>query len=272
MDNIKDYLSEGKSRLIKSDYLTAIEFFQVALEIEPENEEALLGAALAYQKQGNIIKAKKCYFRVLSNDPEQSDALRGIKSLVSNGIQEVIGTAKEETEMDSDKDFRVANWGDSKQMVKKLEGKPDVLNEADCYVFSDKVALLPCTVFYSFIDDKLSRGTYIFKIEHSNRNKYIDDYEELVDLLTSKYGKPTEGGKDNAIWINDLYRDDYSDWGRAISIGHLAFLSTWETHNTVINCMLNGDNYEIKLAILYNSKEFSEAEDKNKKQNKMKGL
>ncbi len=274
MDNINDYLSEGQSRLAKSDYLTAIEFFQVALEMEPENEEALLGAAFAYQKQGNIIKAKKCYYRVLSNDPEHAEALKGIEALISNGNHETIENTTEETEkeMDAEKDFRVANWGDPYQLVQKREGEANLVQKSDIYAFSGTVASLPCTVLYGFTDDKLTIGKYIFNIEHSNQNDYIYDYEELVDLLTSKYGKPTHGGKNNAVWFDDLFRDDYSDWGRAISYGHLAYDTSWETPDTEILCQLSGDNYEIKLVIQYVGKNFSQIREAASKKDKMRGL
>lgn len=272
MDNINDYISEGKKRIKNSDYTTAIEFFQEVLKIDHENEAALLCIAESYHKKGDIHNAKKCYYRVLSNNPEQTDALNGINNLVFKGILELEESTKEESEMDPDKDFRVANWGDSKQLIKQLERRSDVIDEGDYLSFNDEVALLSCRVIYSFTDDKLSGGMYGFNIEHSNDNKYMDDYEELVDLLSNKYGEPIRGGKDNAIWHDDFYQDDYSHWGLAISLGQLVFLSSWETPNSEISCILSGDNYEINLSILYKSKQFSDEDAKCKKQNKLKGL
>lgn len=272
MDTINDYISEGKNRMENSDYTTAIEFFQEVLKVDHENEEALLCIAKSYHKKGDLYNAKKCYYRVLSNNPEQTEALNGIKCITLNAAPESNDETTEEVDMDSEKDFRVANWGDSKLLVKKLERKPNAFDEGDYISFSDEVALLPCTVIYSFTDDKLSGGMYGFNIEHSNDNKYMDDYEELVDLLSNKYGEPIRGGKDNAIWHDDFYQDDYSRWGLAISLGQLVFLSSWETPHSEISCILSGDNYEIKLSILYKSKQFSEEDAKNKKQNKLKGL
>lgn len=147
-----------------------------------------------------------------------------------------------------------------------------MVQKSDIYAFSGTVASLPCTVLYGFTDDKLTIGKYIFNIEHSNQNDYIYDYEELVDLLTSKYGKPTHGGKNNAVWFDDLFRDDYSDWGRAISYGHLAYDTSWETPDTEILCQLSGDNYEIKLVIQYVGKNFSQIREAASKKDKMRGL
>lgn len=288
-DNVEALLGVAECFLKQGDIIKAKQYYYGVLYKEPEhavalsriktlihdeidNEEVLLSEAETYQKQGNIIKAKKCYYSVLAYDPEHAEAKAGIDRLIYNENYSDVEKRNEGTKMTSDKDFRVANWGYSKLMVTKLEGKLDFYNKPDCYFFSDKVAKLPCTVFYIFADDKLSEGMYCFNIEPSNRNKYIDEYKKLVDLLTSKYGKPTTGGKDNAIWNDDLYRNDYSNWGWAISIGHLAFISGWETHNTAIFCKLNSVNYEIKLTISYQSKVLAKTQEKNKKYNRLGGL
>ena len=115
-------------------------------------------------------------------------------------------------------------------------------------------------------------NTFVLASEHYDEDDYIYDYEELVDLLTSKYGKPTHGGKNNAVWFDDLFRDDYSDWGRAISYGHLAYDTSWETPDTEILCQLSGDNYEIKLVIQYVGKNFSQIREAASKKDKMRGL
>lgn len=272
MDNINDYISEGKNRMDNSDYTTAIEFFQEVLKIDHENETALLCIAESYHKKGDIYNAKKCYYRVLSNNPEQTEAFNGIKCLAFNVVPEAIDVTQEGPEMDSEKDFRVANWGDSLQIVQKREGETNLVQSPDIYAFSGTIASFPCTVLYGFTDNKLTIGKYIFNIEHSNLNDYMYDYHELVDLLTSKYGNPSRGGKNNAVWFDDLYKDDYSNWGRAISYGDLAFDATWETPDTEILCQLSGDNYKIKLVIQYVGKNFSQLREAASKKEKMKGL
>lgn len=72
-----------------------------------------------------------------------------------------------------------------------------------------------------------------------------------------KYGAvPNSDGIDgDMFWQNDLYQDDYQDWGMAVSCGHMSAFATWETPETDINLGLFGDNYEISLGVEYSSKE-----------------
>jgi len=273
--NKEEYLKKGNEAFQSKRLNHAVEYFQAVLEEENENEEANMGLALTYIELDNKFKAKRHLFRVLSNDPNHEEALNLIRKMVfsdENIFNMTPAESDEEEEDDTEKDFRVANWGDSKQSVVKREGVPDTDNDPDYYGFPDEIVSHPCTVLYKFTDNKLSSGFYSFNIVHSNDNMFINDYQEIVDLLTSKYGEPIEGGRDNTIWFNDLYQDDYDEWGHAISAGHLIFISKWETINSDISCMLSGDNYVIKLSIMYHSKTLFENEQNNTKRNKMKGL
>jgi hypothetical protein len=83
----------------------------------------------------------------------------------------------------------------------------------------------------------------------------------LKEFLVKKYGKPI---KDSQLWKNDLYRDEYKDWGFAVSLGHLVYFADWETPNTHISLALYGENYEITLAIEYQSKKLKKLEEKEK--------
>ena len=70
--------------------------------------------------------------------------------------------------------------------------------------------------------------------------------------MTKKYGKPK---KDESVWDNNLYKNDPSKWGYAVSKGHLHFKSVWDTDLTLIVLHLKGDDSEINCAINYLSKE-----------------
>ena len=86
----------------------------------------------------------------------------------------------------------------------------------------------------------------------SNKNDYIADYKNLKEILAEKYGSPLF---DREVWKNELYRDDYQDWGLAISVGHLVYATQWETDKTYISILLQGDNFKINLGIYYESKQ-----------------
>jgi len=62
------------------------------------------------------------------------------------------------------------------------------------------------------------------------------------------------------------------DYGLAASIGHLAFQSDWETDRTLIRLTLKGDNFNIKIGIMYTSKIHKELIDKAKNKSEEQGL
>ena len=81
----------------------------------------------------------------------------------------------------------------------------------------------------------------------------------MVDLYIEKYGEPT-----NTIenWKNDLYKDDSSDWGFAISRGDVVFSSYWEDESGAsIMSGITGDNYEITTFFNYRSPYYQDEQD-----------
>lgn len=269
---INKLVEKGEDCLKQKDFTTAVEFFQAALQLEQENEKANVGIAQALKFKGETYNAQKHVFKALSVNPNNQDALSLMLELINqtptNG-EDATGTLVDNV----DKDFRVANWGDSKGLVMKREGVPNIIdNMPDLYAFSDNIAGLPCTVLYCFSDDKLTMAKYLFDVKHSNENVFIQDYQELVDLMAQKYGPPTSGGKNNAVWFNDLFKDDFSHWGLAISSGDLAFESTWDTDKTEILLQLKGENYHISLVLQYVSKHLSELRENQSNKKKMLGL
>jgi len=103
----------------------------------------------------------------------------------------------------------------------------------------------------------------VFVGEHSNKNDYIRDYKNLKEILAKKYGKPWS---DRTTWDNDLFKNDRSQWGLAVSIGHLSYGALWDTSKTYITLGLSGDNYEITLLAAYDSRELKEWADKIKEE------
>jgi len=161
-------------------------------------------------------------------------------------------------------DFRKTNWGMSQKQVKVTEDKePEGEKDTEsgwCLGYKTEIGGEDYYCAYYFLEDKLWSCAYAFAGEHTNKNMYIDDYKEIKETLTKKYGKPNNDilvtvNKDEIQWKDDLYKDDESEWGLAISVGHLEYVSAWETSTTKIFLRLAGDNYKIKLAIGYVSKE-----------------
>lgn len=126
-------------------------------------------------------------------------------------------------------------------------------------MYETRLAGLECWVAYIFTEGRLTRAKYIIQEKHMEGTKHIRDYDELKKNLIKKYGDPMN---DNVFWNNDLYKDDYSSWGTAISIGHLSYFAKWDSPDTEIALALYGDNFEVTLGIEYVSKKLREFDKK----------
>ena len=159
-------------------------------------------------------------------------------------------------------DFRKTSWGMAKEQVKKAETGKLEAEKDDRLGYSDSVAGKEVAIIYVFTKNKLTRSTYIFTSQHTNKNLFINDYEEIKQLLSDKYGLPS---KDGSRWANDLYRNAPQDWGMAVSVGHLSYWSSWDTQTTNIFHGLRGDNYKVTLMTQYKSKELEKLEQQSEK-------
>lgn len=158
-------------------------------------------------------------------------------------------------------DFRKANWGMTKEQVKKaetgkLEGEQD-----DHLTYSDHVAGKNVKITYTFRNHVLVRCSYMFKEEHTNKNLFISDYEEIKRILSDRYGPPSA---EHVNWANHIYRDDPAKWGIAVSLGHLSYLSFWDTNTTKLYHVLLGNDHKIALGTTYESKELERESEKDK--------
>lgn len=191
-----------------------------------------------------------------------------------NNTDTEIATKKEnskelipEDEGSSKKNFRMTHWGMSKEQVKKVESSEFIKEQKGLRVvkglilliYKDNIAGLDCFIAYYFAENKLTRGRYLFKKKHSNKNLYISDFNNVKKQLTNKYGKPKY---DNLIWINDLYKDDPSRYGMAVSKGDLKYVAKWDLQETEIISSLSGDNYKITFQTEYLGKALKEFEKK----------
>jgi hypothetical protein len=155
-------------------------------------------------------------------------------------------------------DFKKVIWGMLKEQVKESETE-ETPTDGDYYLaYVVEVANMDAYLYYVFANKQLVRTKYYFTEEHTNEKLFIDDYNKLVDILTTKYGIPEY---DQGYWSDDLYKKDKEDWGKAVKYGDVYFQAFWETDTTKILCHLSGDNYEIELAIHYKSKKLEYLED-----------
>ncbi|WP_313180659.1 hypothetical protein [Lacrimispora sp.] len=171
----------------------------------------------------------------------------------SSSIEETTeaATTAEELVKRENTNFRNTCWGDDIETVKKYETDISWTAEADNAIIGQsksKVLNMNADIGFTFGDGKLYQGAIMFNDEHTNENLYIDDFNTIKNALKEKYGEPTE---DKQVWKSDLYKGDVGRYGKAISYGHLQYLTIWENEDTRIVLGLIGDNYKINLGIVY---------------------
>jgi hypothetical protein len=167
----------------------------------------------------------------------------------------------------SEFDFRKVKWGMSIDQVMASESLEVIVKKPEFLGYQTLIAGKKTLLIYFFIQNKLFKARYAIREKHSNKNDYIADYKELHKILTKKYGKPL---KDDTYWRNKLFKNNFSDWGMAVSVGHLVFLSEWGTDETRIQSLLKGDNHKINLVIEYNSKALENLVKEAQQKKKMK--
>lgn len=152
-------------------------------------------------------------------------------------------------------DFRNVAWGMSKYEVKSLEIAPLIEEGTNSLSYENaSVAYKTANILYSFADDKLYSATYFFNVSHTNYNRYIDDYDEILSKLTQKYGEPDNSEQK---WSDYTYRRSKADWGRAVARGDMFYHSEWENDKTHIVLFLIGESYEVTLVSCYCSNEYA---------------
>jgi hypothetical protein len=147
--------------------------------------------------------------------------------------------------------FRDTRWGMSKNQVFELEGRPTHHEKSyglETIKYRKKAIGLDCSIEFIFAGNKLIRAKYIFLKEHKHKNQYISDYKKIKDWLTEKHGM-AQGS--NVTWRNDLYKEDYSNWGLAVSLGHLEYGSLWKNQEVEIFLTLSGENNKLSLKAEY---------------------
>lgn len=164
--------------------------------------------------------------------------------------------------------FRKSHWGDSKAAVESIEGKPVATPEGELAYRVTLDGHNAFAVFY-FTQNKLVTGVYQFNDEHSDNNAFIEDYDAISGVLTSKYGKPSSH---DATWSDTLFKNDPTHWGMAVSAGHVIFSELWGPSDTNIFHALTGDNFKVEHTIRYSSIQYKLLLDQQEKEHASDGF
>jgi hypothetical protein len=148
--------------------------------------------------------------------------------------------------------FRSSHWGDTTDEVKGNEHSNITCDSKNLLVYEVDIAGFSANLSFHFVDNQLALGIYRLTQPHADLNAHLDDFQRLSELLQKKYGQPTSSKE---FWFNDLYKDDYSQRGMAVSMGHHAIYTDWKLKETEITIVINGDNLSINPAVFYQSVE-----------------
>lgn len=201
---------------------------------------------------GSVREIKRKWFYVFFSSEKTGMTKSGY--IITTAVEKLFEETRVETIRDEGllvKHFRQAHWGMSKERVTELEGEPvhqKYSEGLERVGFRKKVKDLDCLIEYVFTSNKLVQARYVFLVEHEFQNEFIGDYKKVKDYLIEQHGEPEES---KVIWMNDIYRDDYSRWGLAISLGYLEYFSFWKAEETEILLRLFGLDERIRLEAVY---------------------
>jgi hypothetical protein len=165
--------------------------------------------------------------------------------------------------------FRNTCWGMNKAQVVRIEGNPDYRENSgglDIIQYPQKILNMDCLIGYVFAENKLAKAKYSFLANHKDNNQYIYDFEKIRDILKQKYGKPED---EKTLWQNKAYQSDRSNWGLAVSQGHLEMNATWQDSETEIELRLYGERNRVFLVVLYSGLEYLDLASKVKAQSQL---
>lgn len=156
----------------------------------------------------------------------------------------------------TDLNFRIAKWGDSKDIVKDYEtAEPFESTNDNILVYIGTVAGLDAGISY-FFDPEYGfyMGGYRLVEDHTTNASYISDYNTLKAAIAEKYGEPTS---DDIKTLDTLA--EYADAGQALQLGYVAYMTKWELDDCEIFLGMMGDNYEITTQLSYTVNDFTPA-------------
>lgn len=151
--------------------------------------------------------------------------------------------------------FRYTRWGMSAEEVIASESKLEPIEKSNNKIkYKTQVLGKNVELVYQFVQNKLIGSSYKLDDNYLNSKHFIVSYRKFKTGLTEKYG-PAK--KETTNWQNDALRNQSSKRGLALSLGHVEYLSSWETPDTEISCSLKEDNFFVLCSVNYWSKEFS---------------
>lgn len=166
--------------------------------------------------------------------------------------------------------FRFTNWGMTSEEVIASESKLDPIEKNENFIkYKTQVLGIRVELVYLFAQNKLIGSSYRLEDNYLNSQHFTTTYQKFKVALAKKYG-PAK--KEEIIWLDDAYRNVSNKRGLALSLGHVEYLTFWETPDTNIACSLKEENLYINCSVKYSSKELLALQQEIKEADKMDPL
>lgn len=145
--------------------------------------------------------------------------------------------------------FRLSTWAMDKEKIKEIETAEFIGESENSITFKTNISHWDAWCIYYYHEGNLYMAEYILDLDYENKNKYIEDYFEIKDIIKEKYGQPEK--TDDYIWLNETHKDDPERFGFAVSTGQLKLNNKFVTPNMHIVPVLKGSNFKCELRIQY---------------------
>lgn len=249
--------NERKNRKEFTFVFEVVDTIAPTIEI-PENEIYIAkGTEFVIE---NYVKAQDKSNNCIISYSGEMDTNKEGKYSIKAYAKDLSGNISEEKELSinienrDDCDFKMAKFGDSKEIVKRYETEELIeQEEVEGLLYSTTLMGINARLMYVFNDeDQLCRVGYIFDENHTDYNLYFSDYEIIKEALVEKYGDPDDKRESKG----SLY--GYCDTkGEALSLGQYGICEKWNLDNKDICIYLFSDNYVIEFVLVYESKEYT---------------
>lgn len=147
--------------------------------------------------------------------------------------------------------FRNTTWVFDKQKVKKATADSLIAETDTSLVYSTTLGKWDTHLIFLFPDGTLTKGIYDLQLEHKSKKLYLDDYEKIRDVLTSKYGQPSTDRQ--YTWIDDQQKDNPAMHPYAVGKGDLMIRTAWKADYLNIELLMKGGNNRIDISIRYSN-------------------
>ena len=166
--------------------------------------------------------------------------------------------------------FRFTRWGMIFEEVIASESKLDSIEKGENFIkYKTQILGSNVELVYLFAQNKLIGSSYKLEDNFLNSQHFITTYQKFNVALAQKYG-PAK--KEEIIWSNDTYRNVVGKRGLALSLGHVEFLTFWETPDTTIASSLKEENFYVNCSVAYSSKELAALQQEANKEDKLDPL